>query len=239
METIKHVLTGYDVLPEGVVKPSTMLKIMQNVATRDAANHGATYASMRENDLIFVVSKIIVEFDRLPRLNECLEMRSWNPCTAGVSFVRNYDFCVGGEHIGKATSRWVLVSYSQRKIMRPDALFADVITNDIEMVDIELSRRIKLPDGVEHLTATYRASLTDMDVNRHVNNTRYGDLLVDYSGVDFDKKAIKGFEIHFASELKAGESVDIESAIDDNVSYVTAQKGGVQVFAGRLILEDK
>lgn len=239
METIKHVLTGYDVLPDGVVKPSTMLKIMQNVATEDAANHGATYASMRENDLIFVVSKIIVEFDRLPCLDECLEMRSWNPCTAGVSFVRNYDFCVGDEHIGKATSRWVLVSYSQRKIMRPDALLAQVITNDTEMFDMEPSRRIKLPDGVEHLVATYRASLTDMDVNRHVNNTRYGDLLVDYSGVDFDKKTIKGFEIHFASELKVGESVDIESAIDDNVSYVTAQKGGVQVFAGRLILEDK
>lgn len=240
METIKHILTGYDVLPDGTIKPSALLKIMQSVATTDATNLGAGYYFLRENNVIFVITKITVEYDRLPRLDEVLEVRTWNPCVSGVSFVRNYDFCVGNEHIGKATSRWVLVSYTERRIMRPDCVFLNVTTNEEEHVDIGLSRRIKLPENADSYNkGTYHASVTDMDTNRHVNNTRYGDLLVDYSGVDFDKKRITGFEIHFVSELKAGEEVEIESALLSNVCYMIAQKSGAQVFTGRLILEDK
>ncbi len=235
MITVKHTVTGYDVLPDGKLKPSAMLKYMQDAATIDAANHGADYESLRKEDMIFVISKVIVQYSRTPMIDDTLDIRTWNSGVQGVSFVRNYVISADGEKIGIATSRWVLVSYSARRILRPDALFTNVTTNTTENVDLFPSRRLKLADNAPVLNGTYRASLTDMDTNYHVNNTRYGDLLVDFCGVDFEGKSISEFEIHFVSELKAGHTVDISSNSDDDNSYVTATKeDGQQVFSARI-----
>lgn len=235
MITVKHIITGYDVLPNGSLKPSAMLKYMQDAATIDAASFGADYVSLRKEDMIFVVSKVLVSYDRTPHIDECLEVRTWNSGTQGVSFVRNYVMTVNGEEIGRATSRWVLVSYSARRILRPDALFTSVTTNAEEQVDLEPARRISLLSDVPVINDAYRASLTDMDTNCHVNNTRYGDLLVDYSGIDFTDKKVKEFEIHFVSEMKAGQTVAINASADGDRSFVTATKdSGQQVFTARI-----
>lgn len=235
MISVKHTITGYDVLPDGKLKPSAMLKYMQDAATLDAANHGADYDSLRSEDMIFVVSKVVVKYIRTPVIDDTLEIRTWNSGAQGVSFVRNYVISADGEVIGFATTRWVLVSYSARRILRPDALFTDVTTNAEEEVDLIPARRLKLVEGVPALNGTYKASLTDMDTNYHVNNTRYGDLLVDFCGVDFEGKNILEFEIHFVSELKAGQPVEISANSDGENSYVTAVKeDGQQVFTARI-----
>jgi len=146
---------------------------------------------------------------------------------------------VDGEVIGSATTRWVLVSYSARRILRPDALFTDLSSNTEELLPLEPSRRLKLLDGVTVNEAVYTASLTDMDTNYHVNNTRYGDLIVDYSGLDLINSKIKEFEIHFVSELKAGQVIKLASTADGNTSYVTAVKDdGLQVFTSRIVVEN-
>jgi len=239
MLTVKHIITGYDVLPDGYLKPSAMLKYMQDAATMDAANAGADYESLRSRDMIFVVSKVLINFTRTPKIDDCLEVRTWNSGTLGVSFVRNYVMSVDGEVIGSATTRWVLVSYSARRILRPDALFTDLSSNTEELLPLEPSRRLKLLDGVTVNEAVYTASLTDMDTNYHVNNTRYGDLIVDYSGLDLINSKIKEFEIHFVSELKAGQVIKLASTADGNTSYVTAVKDdGLQVFTSRIVVEN-
>lgn len=235
MITVNHLITSYDVLPNGGLKPSAMLKYMQDAATIDAANYGADYVSMREKDMIFVVSKAIVSFSRTPMVDEELSIRTWNSGTQGVSFIRNYVMSVNGETVGVGTTRWVLVSYSARRILRPDALFTDVTTNAEEQADVEPTRRIKVSDA-PIVKETYIARLTDMDTNHHVNNTRYGDLLVDFCGLDFTDKKVSEFEIHFVSELKAGESVEISSYPEGDGSCVTAVKdNGQQVFSARVV----
>lgn len=238
MITVKHDITSYDVLPEGSLKPSAILKYMQDAATIDAANYGADYPSMRKEDMIFVVSKVVVSFTRTPRVDECLEVRTWNSGTQGVSFVRNYVMTINGEEVGKATTRWVLVSYSQRRILRPDALFVDISTNADELVELEPQRRIKHYTDAPVAADTYRASLTDMDTNHHVNNTRYGDLLVNFSGLDYSGKTVKEFEIHFVSEMKAGEEVVVTSTVSGDNACVSAEKeNGRQVFVARITIE--
>lgn len=235
MEKIKHVITGYDVLPEGVLKPSAALKIMQDVATLDSANLGADYKTLRSRDMIFVITKILVRFERLPRIDECLEVKTWNPGTVGASFIRNYVCRVGDETVCTATSRWVLVSYETRRIIRPDALPENVTSNDEETLDMEPERRIKLPAGGTVIKNSYLARLTDLDTNYHVNNTRYGDFLVDYCGLDFEKNTIKEFEIHFESEIKGGELVELEAVVEGDTAYLSAHNGLTQVFAARVL----
>lgn len=238
MTTVKHHISSYDTLPDGYIKPSAVLKIMQDAATEDSASLGADYDTLRKNDLIFVVSKMAVRYIRQPRVDECLEVRTWNSGTSGATFVRNYCLSVDGKTVGVAVSRWVLVSYSARRIQRPDLLADKVTTNPSEVLELELSRRISLR-GAEPQASFYTAMLTDMDTNYHVNNTRYGDIMIDYSGVDFNRFSVKEFEIHYSKEMKAGECAEIKTTADGADVVMTAACNGALIFAARMELEAK
>lgn len=238
MTTVKHHISSYETLPDGYIKPSAVLKIMQDAATEDSANLGADYDTLRKSDLIFVVSKMVVRYTRQPRVDECLEVRTWNSGTSGVSFVRNYCLSVNGETVGTAVSRWVLVSYSARRIQRPDLLADRVTTNPSEVLELEPSRHIAL-FGAEPQISRYTAVLTDMDTNYHVNNTRYGDMLIDYSGADFSRFSVKEFEIHYSKEMKAGECAEIKATADGADIVMAATCNGAQIFAARMKLEAK
>lgn len=238
MTTVKHRISSYETLPDGYIKPSAVLKIMQDAASEDSANLGADYDTLRKDDVIFVVTKMVVRYIRQPRVDECLCVRTWNSGTSGVSFVRNYCLSVDGEVVGTAVSRWVLVSYSERRIQRPDLLAERVTTNPTETLELEPSRRIALSNA-EPQISRYTAVLTDMDTNYHVNNTRYGDMLIDYSGADFSRFFVKEFEIHYSKEMKAGECAEIKATADGTDIAMTAACNGAQIFAARLELEAK
>lgn len=238
MTTVKHRISSYETLPDGYIKPSAVLKIMQDAASEDSANLGADYDTLRKDDVIFVVTKMVVRYVRQPRVDECLCVRTWNSGTSGVSFVRNYCLSVDGEVVGTAVSRWVLVSYSERRIQRPDLLAERVTTNPTETLELEPSRRIALSNA-EPQISRYTAVLTDMDTNYHVNNTRYGDMLIDYSGADFSRFSVKEFEIHYSKEMKAGECAEIKATADGTDIAMTAACNGAQIFAARLELEAK
>ncbi len=239
MTTVKHKITGHEVLQDGRVKPSAILKFMQDAATVDAENLGADYVTMRKDDMIFVISKAMVSFKRMPMFDEELEIRTWNGKIQGVSFNRDFVMYINGEVVARATTRWVLVSYSARRILRPDALKATVLTNTDEEIGIDPERRIMLPCEPS-LTTVYHPTLTDMDTNGHVNNSRYADYLVDYCNANLLEKEILGFEIHFVSELKYGAEVIFSAVCDADKAYVVGTKeGDKQVFTSYLLLGDK
>lgn len=237
MVKVRHRIASYEALPGGEIKPSALLKVMQDAATADVVCLGADYDTLRKKDMIFVISKAVVRCERMPRLGEELEVRTWNSGTAGASFVRSFVFEAGGERLGEAATRWVLVSYSSRRILRPAALSENVTTNPDEALELEPSRRIRLPEGAPVAKSRYRATLTDTDANRHVNNTRYGDLLVDCCGDSFEGKSVREFEIHFISELHAGDEVEVSAAAEGCARFVAGQRDGTPVFAARLLFD--
>lgn len=220
MLTVKHLITGHEVLPNGKLKPSAMLKMMQDAATLDASTLGCDYASMREDNLIFVISKVLVEYIREPQLDEEISVRTWNGAIQGVSFCRDFVLSVDSEIIGKATSRWVLVTYNDRRIARPSVLKNSVLTNTEEVIGISPNRRISLPDTDSVAKRLYRPMLTDLDTNYHVNNTRYADFLIDCCDIDVLKKRISRFEIHFQNELRYSSPVEFSSINEGDTVYV-------------------
>ena len=157
-----------------------------------------------------------------------------------VSFNRDFVMTVGDEEVARATTRWVLVSYESRRIARPDALKNSVLTNCEEVIGIAPERRIKLPEGVALSKQVYKPTLTDLDSNFHVNNTRYADYLVDYCGIDILSKDIKRFEIHFMSELKYPSSVEFNAAFENGRAYVIGSKEDEkQAFSSYIDVVDK
>lgn len=55
-QTIK--IKSYDVHPNGVVKISALQKYMQQIAREDSDSYGATYAKMRDANMVFVITPL-------------------------------------------------------------------------------------------------------------------------------------------------------------------------------------
>ncbi len=231
-------ICGYDLMPDGNVKPSTYLRFMQDAANEDAKQLGADYISMKNDNMIFVVSKMKVSLFNIPAFDGFVTIRTWNNSISGVTFQREYELKSKGVVIGKATSRWALINYKTRQLLRSDTLKNCVTTNAEEDNGLILQRRIRLPEDGELFTNYYTATLSDQDANGHVNNCRYGDFIIDYSGLDFTDKRIIGFEIHYMNEMLAGEKSMFKAAADVNgANIIATDADNKQIFSATISIK--
>lgn len=231
-------ICGYDLTPDGNVKPSTYLKFMQDAANQDAKQLGADYESMKNEGMIFVVSKMKVSLYDVPPFDSTVTVRTWNNNISGVTFQREYELSVNDVVIGKATSRWALINYKTRQLLRSDTLKNCVTTNAGEDNGLILQRRIKALDGVDACVNEYTARLSDLDANGHVNNCRYGDFLIDFCGLDLKEKHICDFEIHYVNEMLVGEKSVFTSYPDGNMSNVLAtDENGKQIYSAAIVVK--
>ena len=235
MITKNYQICGYDITANNNIKPSTYLRFMQDAANEDAKRLGANYNSMKSNGMIFVISKMRVELTDTPQFDSTVSVRTWNNSISGVTFQREYELSCDGAVFGKATSRWALINYKTRQLLRADALKSCVTTNADEDIGVFLQRRIKHSENAIQITNNYKVTLSDLDANGHVNNCRYGDYIIDYSGIDLSYKKIVAFEIHYLSEMMAGDEVCFASEIDNNVSNVIVTNSNKkQIFSATL-----
>ncbi len=235
MITTEYKICGYDITANGNVKPSTYLRFMQDAANEDAKQLGADYNSMKADGMIFVVSKMKVCLKDVPPFDSAVSVRTWNNSISGVTFQREYELSADGKVFGKASSRWALINYKTRQLLRSDTLKNCVTTNAEEDTGVIMQRRIKLPADVDIINNTYKATLSDLDANGHVNNCRYGDFVIDYCGMDFSDKKIVEFEIHYVSEMMSGEKAYFSAYAEKNNSdIIVADENGKQIFSASI-----
>ncbi len=231
-------ISGYDITPDGNIKPSTCLKFMQDAANEDAKQLGADYNSMKDDNMIFVVSKMKVCLYDIPSFDSMVTVRTWNNNISGVTFQREYELSSNGRVIGKATSRWALINYKTRQLLRSDTLKNCVTTSSEEDNGILLQRRIKISDDVGCQVNHYVATLSDLDANGHVNNCRYGDFLIDYCGLPLADKKISEFEIHYMNEMLVGEKSTFRSYAESDIANIIAtDDNGKQIFSATLLVK--
>jgi len=69
-------INSYDVSPNGLVKVSALQKYMQQLAREDCNSYGATYTNMRENNMVFVITKIGLEITGEIRSEDIITIRT-------------------------------------------------------------------------------------------------------------------------------------------------------------------
>ena len=62
MQKSKIKITNYDVFENGRIKLSSILRYMQELAREDSDACGATYELLRSHNMVFVITKLALEF---------------------------------------------------------------------------------------------------------------------------------------------------------------------------------
>ena len=90
MQKTKIKITNYDVFENGRIKLSSILRYMQELAREDSDACGATYELLRSHNMVFVITKLALEFHGDIYDGDKIELSTCSHSIQGVTFVRRF-----------------------------------------------------------------------------------------------------------------------------------------------------
>ena len=234
MQKSKIKITNYDVFENGRIKLSSILRYMQELACEDSDACGATYELLRSHNMVFVITKLALEFHGDIYDGDEIELSTCSHSIQGVTFVRRFVATKGDETVMTAVTDWVLMNFETRHVLRPAAIPIPFPEEHMLEAPIEVKRRIELPDTTEY--AVHRVRYTELDENRHLNNTVYADIMIDNLPLPIPDKRIDRCCINFNGEACYGDELHVSCELRDGVYLSAAENvtGGKQCYTAEL-----
>ena len=169
-------------------RPSAILETMQDAAGAHSTLLGCGREELVKKNIVWVLSRCELHMDRYPSIGEKITLHTFPTPTRIFFFPRYYIFTdERGEMIGKAGSLWLLLDLGTRRMLPPGDVAKLIPENKDLSVPMNLPATVGKLQG-EEFVSEYRPVYTDLDVNGHVNNTRYADLLCNALGISLMKE---------------------------------------------------
>lgn len=211
--TEKHEIPYYECDVTGNLTLPMILNIVikTSEAQSDSLNRGVDYLSERQ--LGWVITQHDMTITQLPKVGDMVTVS-----TAAHSYNKFFcyrDFWIhneAGEECVHIETTFVIMDLEKRKM-------TSVSDEVIAPYGCEKTTKIKRPEKVvfpdEMSTKMYHVRYTDIDSNRHVNNTKYLEWMIDGLSYDF-LVANRGAHlvIKFDKEVYYGEDVTVSTALN-------------------------
>ena len=180
-----------------------------NCAGIHAAERGFGIAELNENHYIWVLSRLAVEMEEMPRAYEKFSIRTWVENVYRLFTDRNFEIVnAAGKPIGYARSIWAMISMETRKPADLLALHGGGITDYIcdKECPIEKAGRVKVNEAEP--VARYTAKYGDIDLNGHVNSVKYIEHALNLFPLEmFREKNLRRFEVAYVAESYYGDTL--------------------------------
>ena len=168
----------------GAWRPSAILASMQDISGEHSLLLGCGRMELLKKNMVWVLSRMELHMDRYPHKGEKITLTTF-PTPTRLSFFPRYYILTDehGEMIGKAGSLWLLMDIHTRHLLPPGDIARLIPDNRDLSVPMRLPATVGALQGEEFLS-THQPVYTDLDVNGHVNNTRYVDWLCNVLGIE-------------------------------------------------------
>ncbi len=199
----------HDTSPDGVLRPSALLVYMQETANLQCRDWGTDLDRLhREDGLGFLLSRIMLRADEPIRAYEDIEVRTWCGESRGLTFVRCFSVHKEGRTVATALSHWALMDIREKKLVRVSAFDRPFPMGDVLDEDT-LPRKVRIPAAIPMETVGERRIVySDLDFNRHMNNTRYPDMVCDYLP-DLSGKWVRTLSLSYLREAAFGDTLTV------------------------------
>lgn len=220
-------------------RPSAVLGYLQDVAGLAAEDFGGANPQMiAKYHHCWMLARTQFTLTRPLRLHDALELKTWHRGGDGAVMYRDTDLLVDGKQVGEALSAWVLADLDTRALARM-SVFPELQGTDGGALNRATRLRpLRLPPDlpeVERRAFHY----SDLDVNGHVNNTRYADLLCDALALQAAPAGafVTQLRLNYLKECRAGEALALKAGWQDGVGLVSGEDTeGTARFTGALTL---
>ena len=212
-------------------RPSAILETMQDAAGAHSKLLGCGREDLVKKNIVWVLSRLEIHMDRYPSVGEQITVHTFPTPTRICFFPRYYIFTdARGEMIGKAGSLWLLLDLGTRRMLPPGEVGKLIPDNKDLSVPMNLPATVGKLQG-EEFVSEYRPVYTDLDVNGHVNNTRYADWLCNALGIEImTEYEPDHIIINYNHEVLPGSVVTLRRIIRDNEFRLSGTVGDVNAF---------
>ena len=220
---LKSKIEGYHVQPDRRIKISALLRLFQKCAGMDLANFNISDVDMHNNNVAFVLSRMTVQMYKDIYFDDVITIKTYPRNVRGAAFIRDYAVYRDDELCCYCSSSWALIDICSRHLLRPDALdkFGKLIVSDENVHELPIIRR-KITCESPIRTYVHTVPYSQLDVNNHLNNTYYADMIFD--GLEPESHPTDAniyIEINYRSEAVLGNKLV--------VSYYDAGNGDMDI----------
>ena len=198
----------------GRLKPSMLLLYAQEVAGHHSDQLSFTYDALASRGLFWAVIRNRVQITRLPMEWETITLETWPMPTTRTAYPRStvaYD--EQGNELFRSVSLWVLMDLNTRAMILPGKSGVEL---EGTLRGTELASPRSLIPRPMSCSRSRNVSFTDLDINGHMNNTRYLDWIMDLLPSSFHKEhPLKDFTLCYMNEAREGQTLDLNWELDE------------------------
>lgn len=174
-------LNADDVNYKGELTLKRLMLLFQKVALLHYTQRAQNFSDMMKIGKVWVLTKIEIDIDSMPKISEDIIISTWSRGASGHKGIREFSVTKNGISIIKAQTQWAYIDLKEKKLSHFDnSLYPNFEQNNETHFDHELSSwRISSKENII-TEKTYQLRQTDFDINKHLNNTTYFEILEDY-----------------------------------------------------------
>ena len=171
-------------------------------------------------------------------LGQHVAVRTWPGKTKHMFFPRYYTFETEGRTLGCASTLFVLMDLDERKI-------APVSRLGEAMPEYDIPAPLPFPGNLRALDGPvsrheYLPVYTDLDMNQHVNNTRYVDWFMNQFPVEKHRRQmLSDLLVHYNAEVTPEEKLVMEVCQAGEASTLRGLHGDTICFAVEGLWRDR
>lgn len=205
----------YEIGPDGRLKLYSLFNYLQDIASDHAVRLGFGRNDLMNDNRFWVLSRIYTVINEWPVWEDSIVIKTWPNGTDSLFALRNYEATFpDGRHILSATSSWLILDRTSKKILRPDSALSQFNHKKTsEVKHIRNPAKLKPTDKDGSVSPGHIIKISDLDVNLHANNVSYLKWVSDTYNLDFImKNSPQSLEINYLSETLCNEEIIIKSS---------------------------
>jgi len=217
--------------PNGLLKHTELCNILQLTAGYHAEMGGINFTDMQLHDQAWVLSRMRVEIEELPKWTETITVTTWIYDLQGSRSIRAFEVHVDGRKMIGSVTYWAVFNTKLRKAEALALPHEHVETYPERKATEESFKKIDVNRELL-LNSERKVMLSDVDIVNHANNVKYLEWCLD--NIDprpILKQQLKSFDMNFMRELKLGDAVQLFSAKEGNATIFTINKDDKPCFA--------
>jgi len=185
---------------------------LQESAWRHANSGGFGWQQLAVRNEFWVLAKVHILIDRMPNWTEKVRLETWGKEPELLTAFRDFEmFNSDNQSVIRATSSWHILSLQTHRPVKLTQ-FADDFPFLSRYSIAEKPQKIQLPSSEGKKSVVFSVLPSDIDLNQHVNNTKYIQWAMDCISLEFQMQhQLVEINANFLSESRIGENYFIET----------------------------
>lgn len=210
----EYELRGSDFDRYDRIRPAAVLDLFQDVAGIHAIELGVGFHDLIAREMIWVLTKIRYEIVGELRRYERVRVRTWPLPPSRVNCRREYRIeAMDGAVLVNGTSEWVIVHSEKRRVLPAGDVYPAGRTYCTDTAFApRLAKVASFSPAGEGMTVC--PGFSQLDLNGHVNNTKYADYVCDLLALP-QEQTITAFAIDYHREVLQGDGLTLYAAETD------------------------